>query len=117
MSPSNNPPRREIYLSKGDLLSAVEQIERLLIEHDPQVFQRGGAIYLKSVTGRPVRATAQMLRLRTMAFANFYVIGPESRFDELTAIDPPLKYFSALLHKGEWEFPLLDDTTEPSAIR
>jgi hypothetical protein len=104
-TPSEGAARPEICLFEGALPGAVEEIEALLAERDTQICQNNGAIYVNLAGGR-VRATAALLRTRAMRLANFYKVGPP-RF-ECKLCDPPLKYFQALLHKGEWKFPTLD---------
>jgi hypothetical protein len=103
---SQDAARPAICLFEGALPDAVEQIEDLLVERDPQICQNNGAIYV-SLAGGPVRATAALLRTRAMHLADFYKpVGPPRYGFKLC--DPPLKYFQALLHKGECRFPTLD---------
>ena len=106
--------REAIFLSDGDLPRIVDQIERLLVERDPRVVQRDRALYVQLPDGL-VPATAMLLRLRAMQFADFYkTAGPPNYNCE--AVDPLLKLFQALLHKGEWKFPRLDDA-DASSVR
>jgi hypothetical protein len=114
-SPSDNDTRPEIYLFEGALPRTVDEIEALLAERDPQVCQHNGAVYVKLPSG-PVRATATLLRFRAMDLADFYKSGGPPRH-EFQLFDPPLKYFQALLHKGEWRFRTLDDSGEIGAVR
>jgi hypothetical protein len=115
VAPLDDAARPEIYLFEGTLPGTVDEIETLLAERDPQVCQRNGAVYVK-LPGGPVRATATLLRIRAMALADFYKpAGPPPRY-RFKLFDPPLKYFQALLHKGEWKFPTLDDS-RTSAVR
>jgi hypothetical protein len=105
-TPPKSAPRPPIYLFEGSLPAAVREIEALLAERDPRICQKNGAIYV-NLEGGPVRATAALLRTRAMHLADFYKpIGPPR--DGVKLVDPPLKYFHALLHKGEWGFPILD---------
>jgi hypothetical protein len=114
-SPSDNAARPEIYLFEGALPGTVDEIEALLAERDPQVCQHNGAVYV-NLPGGPVRATATLLRIRAMALANFYKPGGPPRY-EFKIFDPPLKYFQALLHKGEWSFRTPDDSGAMRAVR
>lgn len=95
---------REIYLRGGDLPIVVNTIESLLTAHDPHIRQHQSRLYDIS-TGRPVRMTSALLRLRTMQLAQFYK--QRGRRRHFWPLDPPLKYFDALLRKGDWAFPQL----------
>jgi hypothetical protein len=105
--PTSAPPegRPVIWLFEGDLAVAVDAIEALFIEHDPAVCQRDGVIYVNLATG-PVRADAELLRLRATRIADFQKVSPDYKVT-LKPVIPRKQYFSALLHKAEWNFPVL----------
>ena len=93
-----------IYIFPGLLAQTVDRIEEVLLERDAGLFQHNGAIYWRPAEGPPRKATAQLLRLKTAQVAEFLRPARRSGYE---GIDPPLKYFEALLRKGEWKFPIL----------
>jgi hypothetical protein len=96
---------RHILLTEGSLDVIVGQIEAALVAHDKAIRQHQGALYLKTPEGLR-EATAELLRLRAMQAVGFYRYRKGNSED----VDPPLKYFTALLRKGTWGFPQLDAT-------
>ena len=91
--------QKKIWLMPGFLEWVCDQIEEVLAARDPQVRQRAGRLCVLTPDG-PIRADAHLLRLRAMRVAFF--INAQNRL-----VDPPLKYFAALLRKGTWRFPQL----------
>ena len=96
----------EIVLWDGAMLETCDEIEAGLVAHDGEIFQSNGCLYWKPAHGPPVKANAALLRVRAMRVARFTRWSFKLSF--FVPVDPPLKYFQALLHKGEWRFPTLD---------
>jgi hypothetical protein len=103
--PGDEAEKAEIYLCDGDLPEKVDEIEAVLVERDPLICQRDGVLYV-DLPGGPARANAALLRIRTMRVAHFYKLDLTRRV-YIKPVDPPLRYFGALLRKGEWKFPPL----------
>ena len=98
-----------IWLFDGNLDAIVQGIEDALVAHDPEIFQRDGALYWLGASG-PAKADAHLLRLRAMRIASF--LGRRSKNGWKQEVDPPLKYFLALLRKRDWKFPLLGQASD-----
>jgi hypothetical protein len=98
--------RVEIGLIEGALLSICDQIEAVLVERDPELFQHKGALFWKSPNG-PVEVDATILRLRAMRVARFWKMTTSRR--GFVEVDLPIRYCRALLAKRKWNFPMLDD--------
>ncbi len=98
--------KAQVAFADGELIEAVDAIEAILVERDPQVCQRHGMLYVR-LAGGTVRASAALLRVRAMRVARFVKLNPRRK--SMDYADPPLKLFNALLRKGEWRFPTLDD--------
>jgi hypothetical protein len=103
----------EIFTADGDLLEIVDQIEAALVAGDKELFQKNGAIYWKGPNGI-VKANATVLRMRAMQFAVFSALRGGKYGPRLVHVDVPTKYLTALLAKGKWAFPELDETLTPS---
>jgi hypothetical protein len=96
------PDLKKIWIMPGVLESICDQIEAVLAALDSEVRQHDGRLYVLTPDG-PVRADAHLLRLRAMRVA-FFIDAAKNRL-----VDPPLKYFAALVRKGTWRFPQLSD--------
>ena len=89
-----------IWIVPGAFATICDKIEEVLARRDPELRQNAGNLYLLTPSG-PIRIDARHLQLRASNVAEFY----DHARDDL--VDPPLKYFSALLRKGVWSFPQL----------
>jgi hypothetical protein len=96
------PDDLQIWLMPGLLESICDKIEEVLTKRDPQVRQEAGRLYVLTPDG-PLRADPHLLRLRAMRVA-FFIDAAKNKL-----VDPPLKYFDALVRKGTWRFPQLSD--------
>ena len=97
-----------IWIVPGAFATICDKIEEVLARRDPDLRQNAGNLYLLTPSG-PIRIDARRLQLRASSVADFYDLAR----DDL--VDPPLKYFSALLRKGVWSFPQLE--VEPKGER
>jgi hypothetical protein len=111
------PPGKIILFAGGNLLRIADQIEEALVAGDKELFQKKGAIQWKSPNGI-VKANATLLRVRAMRVVEFvqYKAGTRPFLGRYypVEVDPPIKYFTALLAKGVWAFPELDEPLAPS---
>jgi len=98
---------RVIIVGESNLLEICERIEAAFVANDAELLQDRGTILWKSPHGL-VKADAALLRLRAMRIATFMKVN--RRIRRLEILDPELKYFTALLRKGEWKFPHLDES-------
>ena len=96
-----------VWLREGALFQVCAEIEAKLVSQDPALFQRAGAIYL-SAPGGLIKVDADLLRLRATRVIRFMKF---NRQGNIVYVDPPLKYFAALLRKRDWKFPFLESAS------
>lgn len=90
-----------ILLSDNTLIGVCNEIEDALVRGDPELLQHNGQLYWKS-SGGLVKVDATLLRIRAMKIVSF--AKRARRTGRLEFVDPPLKYFHALLRMRGWRF-------------
>jgi hypothetical protein len=82
-----------------------DEIEEVLAARDPEVRRRAGC--LSVLTPRLVQSGQMLVSCARRAMWVAFLIAAQNR-----GVDPPLKYFAALLRKGTWRFPQLIGDSE-----